>query len=67
MSLPAARRHLGYSMVEILICRKAVAGGHEITSLDSQATGRASQYACEKRDPEDGTPEAVNRICQVQF
>ena len=36
MSLPAARRHLGYSMVEILICRKAVAGGHEITSLDSQ-------------------------------
>ena len=35
MSLPAARRYLGYSMVEILICRKAVAGGHEITSLDS--------------------------------
>lgn len=36
MSLPAARRHLGYSMVEILICRKAVAGGHEITSLDNK-------------------------------
>lgn len=35
MSHPAARRHLGYSMVEILICRKAVVGGHEITSLDT--------------------------------
>ena len=44
MSLPAARRHLGYSMVEILICRKAVAGGHEITSLDNQAGNTDFDY-----------------------
>ena len=37
MSLPAARRHPCYSIIGILICRKAVASGHEITSLDNWA------------------------------
>ena len=36
MSLPAARRHPCYSIVEIFFCRKAVVSGHEITSLDTE-------------------------------
>ena len=38
VSLPAARRHPRYSIIGILICRKAVADGHDITSLDTQAS-----------------------------
>ena len=53
MSLPAARRHLGYSMVEILICRKAVAGGHEITSLDNWGIETFYQYIKNRGDFND--------------
>ena len=36
VSLPAARRHLHYSIFGILICRNAVASGYKIMSLDSR-------------------------------
>ena len=35
VSLPAARRHLRYWIIVILICHKTVADGHDITSLDN--------------------------------
>jgi len=48
VSLPAARRHLQYSIVGILIRRKAVADGHEITSLDNYIS-QALYFSSSKR------------------
>ena len=57
MSLPAARRHLQYSIVRILIRRKVVADGHDITSLDiSLNVEKYLTFLLEKR-PHSGMPD----------
>jgi hypothetical protein len=53
VSLPAARRHPCYSIVEILFCRKAVVSGHEITSLDSWGIETFYQYIKNRGDFND--------------